>query len=203
MFAIGLTGGIGSGKTSVTDRLCEHGAELVDADLIVHELQRPGGAAFEPILERFGEGVRGADGALDRPALANRVFNDPEALADLNRIVWPLVSTRMAERRAELESSDSVVVYSIPLMRAEHRKALGLRAIVVVDCPIEVAVGRLVASRGMERADAEARVRNQIGREERLALADFVVDNSSTVEHLDEEVSRLWSWVEDQAGARS
>lgn len=203
MFAIGLTGGIGSGKTSVTDRLCERGAELVDADLIVHELQRPGGAAFEPILERFGEGVRGVDGALDRPALANRVFNDPEALADLNRIVWPLVSTRMAERRAELESSDSVVVYSIPLMRAEHRKALGLRAIVVVDCPIEVAVGRLVASRGMERADAEARVRNQIGREERLALADFVLDNSSTVEHLDEEVSRLWSWVEDQAEARS
>ncbi len=203
MFGLGLTGGIGSGKTSVTDRLCARGAQLVDADLIVHELQRPGGAAFQPIIDRFGEEVRASDGTLDRPAIARLVFNDPAALGDLNGIVWPLVSATMAERRDELKATDRVVVFSIPLMRPEHRTALELQAIVVVDCPIEVAVARLVASRGMERADAEARVRNQVSREDRLAMADFVLDNSSTVAHLDDEVARLWAWVQTRRDGAS
>jgi dephospho-CoA kinase len=198
VFGIGLTGGIGSGKTSVTDRLSARGAQLVDADLIVHEVQRPDGPAFQPIVERFGEAVRAEDGTLDRAALAKLVFNDPKALGELNGIVWPLVGDRMDERREELVSTDDVVVFSIPLLRTEHVERLKLDAIVVVDCPIEVAVERLVSARGMDRADAEARVRNQIGREQRLALADFVVDNSSTVEHLDQEVARLWDWIEDR-----
>ncbi len=203
MFGIGLTGGIGSGKTSVTDRLSARGAQLVDADLIVHEVQRPDGPAFQPIVERFGEAVRAEDGTLDRAAIAKLVFSDPKALGELNGIVWPLVGTKMDERREELTSTDQVVVFSIPLLRTEHRDRLRLDAIVVVDCPIEVAVARLVSARGMDRADAEARVRNQIGREQRLALADFVVDNSSTVEHLDEEVARLWHWIEERRASGS
>jgi dephospho-CoA kinase len=195
VFGIGLTGGIGSGKTAVTDRLAERGAQVVDADEIVHEIQRPGGPAFAPVLERFGEQIRAADGTIDRPALARIVFNDPAARADLNAIVWPLVGERMRERAKELEASDEVAVFSIPLLRPEHRDRLGYQAIVVVDCPTEVAVERLVHSRGMDREDALARIAAQIGREERLRWADFVVDNSSTIEHLDAEVERLWSWI--------
>jgi dephospho-CoA kinase len=201
VFGIGLTGGIGSGKSAVTDRLARHGAEVVDADLIVHEIQRPGGAAFAPMLERFGEGIRAPDGTIDRPALARIVFNDPAARAELNAIVWPFVGERMRERAEELAATDHVAVFSIPLLRPEHRDRLGYRAIVVVDCPTEVAVERLVGSRGMDRDDALARVAAQMGRDERLKWADFVVDNSSTLEHLDAEVERLWRWIEERRAA--
>jgi dephospho-CoA kinase len=201
MFGVALTGGIGSGKTAVSDRLVERGADLIDADLIVHELQRPGGAAFEPVLERFGEKIRATDGTIDRPALAGIVFNDPAALADLNGIVWPLVGVEMRHRREVLSRTDKVVVFSIPLLRAEHRDRLGYEAIVVVDCPVEVAVERLVASRGMDREDALARVRAQISREERRKWADFVVDNSSSIQHLDDEVAALWSWIQERRRA--
>lgn len=198
MFGIGLTGGIGSGKTSVTERLAARGAVIVDADVITHEIQRPGGAAFEPIIARFGDGVRAADGTLDRPAIAKIVFNDPAARADLNAIVWPLVTGQMRERAEALAGTDEVAVFSIPIMRGEHKERLGYHAIVVVDCPTEVAVERLVGARGMDREDALARIAAQTSREERLGWADFVVDNSSTVEHLDAEVGRLWAWVAER-----
>jgi len=198
VFGIGLTGGIGSGKSAVTDRLAQRGAQVVDADEIVHEIQRPGGPAFTPVLERFGEGIRAADGTIDRPALARIVFNDPAARADLNAIVWPLVGERMRERAQELAASDDVAVFSIPLLRPEHRARLGYHAIVVVDCPTEVALERLVRLRGMDRNDALARIAAQISREERRRGADYVIDNSSTLEHLDAEVERLWAWIEER-----
>ena len=198
MFGIGLTGGIGSGKTSVTERLAARGAVVVDADVITHEIQRPGGAAFDPIVARFGEGVRGADGTLDRPAIAKIVFNDPAARADLNGIVWPLVTGIMRERAESLAATDEVAVFSIPIMRGEHKERLGYQAIVVVDCPTEVAVERLVGARGMDRQDALARIAAQVSREERLSWADFVVDNSSDLQHLDAEVDRLWAWVAER-----
>ncbi len=198
MFGVALTGGIGSGKTAVSDRLVERGAELIDADLIVHELQRPGGAAFEPVLDRFGEEIRAPDGAIDRPVLASIVFNDPAALADLNGIVWPLVGAEMGRRREVLSHTDQVVVFAIPLLRGEHRDRLGYDAIVVVDCPVEVAVERLVSGRSMDRKDALARVRAQISREDRRKVADYVVDNSSSIDHLDKEVAALWSWIEER-----
>jgi dephospho-CoA kinase len=198
MFGIGLTGGIGSGKTSVTERLAARGAVVVDADVITHEIQRPGGPAFDPIIARFGEGVRAGDGTLDRPAIAKIVFNDPAARADLNAIVWPLVAVAMRERAESLAETDEVAVFSIPLMRGEHRSRLGYQAIVVVDCPTEIAVDRLVGARGMDREDALARIAAQVSREERLSWADFVVDNSSTLQHLDTEVDRLWAWIAEQ-----
>lgn len=203
MFGIGLTGGIGSGKTSVSDRLVERGAVLVDADLITHEIQRPGGIAYGPIMERFGGSIRAADGTIDRPALAKIVFNDEAARNDLNGIVWPLVGVRMGERRDELAETDVVVVFSIPILRPSHRDALGLKAIVVVDCDVDVAVERLVSSRGMDREDALARIAAQVSREERTGWADFVLDNSASVEHLDAEVARLWAWIAEQQATGS
>lgn len=195
MFGIALTGGIGSGKSSVSDRLVARGADLIDADQIVHEVQRPGGSAYEPLITRFGEAIRAADGTIDRPALARIVFHDPAALVDLNAITHPLVGERMRELREALEKTDHVVVFAIPLLRPVHRERLGFAAVVVVDCPIEIAVERLVVGREMGREDAMARIGAQISREERLEGADYVVDNSSSLKDLDAQVTRLWAWI--------
>jgi dephospho-CoA kinase len=195
VFGVALSGGIGSGKSAVADRLVALGADLIDADQIVHEVERPGGAAYEPLMARFGKAIRGADGTIDRPALAQIAFNDPAALADLNAITHPVVGERMRELREALVKTDHVVVFAIPLLRPVHREALGLGAVVVVDCPVETAVERLVAVRGMDRSDALARVAAQITREERVAIADYVVDNSSSLKHLDAQVARLWAWM--------
>jgi dephospho-CoA kinase len=198
VFGIALTGGIGSGKSSVSDRLVARGADLIDADQIVHDVQRPGGPAYEPLIARFGPPIRAADGTIDRPALARIVFNDPAALADLNAITHPVVGERMLEMREALEKTDHVVVFAIPLLRPVHREGLGFAAVVVVDCPTEVAVERLVTARGMDRDDALARIAAQISREERVAVADYVVDNSSSLEDLDAQVAELWSWIEQR-----
>lgn len=198
MFGVALTGGIGSGKSAVSDRLVAHGAKLIDADVIAREVVQPGGPAFEPLIERFGEGIRAADGTIDRPALAEIAFGDPAALADLNAITHPAIGERMRELREELTTTDHVVVYAIPLLRPAHREVLGLDAVVVVDCPTEVAVERLVNDRGMDRQDALARIAAQIGREERRDGADYVVDNSFSIGDLDAAVAGLWAWIEDR-----
>ncbi len=198
MFAIGLTGGIGSGKSAVADLLVQRGAVLIDADLVAREVVTPGGPAYQPLLDRFGPGIMAPDGTLDRPALAGLAFKDPAALSDLNAITHPAIGLEMLERRRALEGTDSVVVLAIPLLKAAHRETVGLDAVVVVDCPVEVALERLVGQRGMDRADAEARMASQISRAERVAEADYVLDNSSSLEHLAAEVDRLWAWVADR-----
>lgn len=195
MYAIGLTGGIGSGKSSVADLLVRRGAVLIDADLVAREVVAPGGPAYQPLLDRFGTGILAADGTVDRPTLAAVAFGDPTALADLNAITHPAIGLEMLERRKALEGTDSVVVLAIPLLKAAHRETVGLDAVVVVDCPLEVALERLVGQRGMERADAEARIAAQISRAERVAEADYVIDNASSLEHLAGEVDRLWAWM--------
>lgn len=195
MFAIGLTGGIGAGKSAVADLLVARGAVLVDADVLAREVVAPGGAAYAPLVARFGDRIVAADGTIDRPALAALAFGDPVALADLNAITHPAIGAVMARRREELDRRDGVAVFAVPLLTAAHRPALGLDAVVVVDCPTEVAVARLVDQRGMDRADAEARVAAQVNRADRLALADYVVDNSGSRRDLADEVDRLWSWI--------
>ena len=193
---LGLTGGIGSGKSTVADLLAERGAVIIDADRIVREIQQPGGLAYDGIVERFGAAVVAADGSLDRPALAAIVFNDEEARADLNRLTHPLVGVVMAERMAAQAETDNVVVLDIPLLTAESKGKYPIAAVVVVDAPVDVAVGRLVALRSFSEDDARARVAAQITREERLALADFVVDNSGSLEALRTEVDRAWEWIQ-------
>ena len=193
MLAVGLTGGIGSGKSSVGELLVGRGAVLIDADRIAREVVVPGGPAYQPLVDRFGTGILAPDGTVDRPALAAVAFADPESLAALNAITHPAISAVMAERRAAQEGGDRVVVLDIPLLKPEYRDLLSLDVVVVVDCPVELAVRRLVDQRGFSRPDAEARVAAQAGREERRRGADLVIDNSGDRAQLVSEVDRVWT----------
>jgi len=192
VLAVGLTGGIGSGKSTVADLLVARGAVLIDADRIARQVVAPDGAAFAPLVERFGPGILTPEGTLDRAALAAITFPDPEALAALNAITHPAISTVMLERRDAEKDTDHVVVLDIPLLKPVHRELLALDAVVVVDTPPELALTRLVDQRGFTRADAEARMAAQPDRAERRAGADYVIDNSADRAALEAEVDRVW-----------
>jgi dephospho-CoA kinase len=194
VLVVGLTGGIGSGKSTVSALLAAKGAVVVDADAVTRELQRPGTPVFDAMVERFGPGIVATDGTLDRAAVADVVFNDPDALAALNVIVHPAVGARIAERMTDLAGTDEVVVLDVPLM-VESKRGYPVAALVVVDVDPEVAVRRLVESRGMREEDVRARMSRQATREERLACADRVVDNSGRVDDLARQVDDLWEWI--------
>jgi dephospho-CoA kinase len=187
---IGLTGGIGSGKSSVAALLAERGAVIIDADAITRELQQPGTEVFTAMVARFGDGIVAADGGLDRQAVADIVFRDPAALADLGAIVHPAVGREIAARLEEEQGTDHVVVLDVPLLVESGRADMA--ALVVVDVDPEVAVARLVAHRGMREDDARARMANQVSREERLDRADVVIDNSGTPADLAAAVDAVW-----------
>ncbi len=174
--------------------LADRGAVVVDADRLARDAVAPGTAGHRAVLDRFGPAVAAADGSIDRAALAGLVFGDPPALADLNAIVHPQVRTAIADRLAALAGSDAVVVLEIPLL-IESGRSYGEAAIVVVDCPEDVAVRRLVAGRGMDEADARRRIAAQIPRADRLAAADIVLDNAGPVEALAPQVDDLWARV--------
>ena len=195
MKLIGLTGGIGSGKSTVSAILAARGAVIVDADAITRDLQRPGMPVFEAIVERFGPEVVAPDGSLDRPALAAVVFGDPEALADLNRLVHPAVGVAIAEAIAASAGTDDVVVLDVPLLVESSKPRDDLAGVLVVDCPVDVAVERVVAHRGMAEADARARIARQATREQRLARADHVIDNAGPPEALPALVDEAWAWI--------
>jgi dephospho-CoA kinase len=190
---VGLTGGIGSGKSTVSALLAEHGAVIVDADAITRELQRAGTEVFEAIVARFGPEILGPDGELDRPALAAIVFGDEQARKDLEGIVHPAVGLEMVNRVQAVADTDRLVVYDVPLLVEAGRSGYG--AVIVVDVDPEVAVQRLVGQRGMDEADARARIANQVSREERLAVADHVVDNSGSHDDLQRAVDEVWLWL--------
>jgi dephospho-CoA kinase len=187
---IGLTGGIGSGKSTVSAELARHGAVVIDADAIVKELQAPGTPVLAAMVERFGDGILQPDGALDRQAVADLVFNDPDALKDLGGIVHPAVGLEIAARMAKEAETDHVVILDVPLLVESGRDDMA--ALIVVDVDPEIAVQRLVAHRGMREDDARARMANQVSREDRLAKADFVLDNSGTPDDLRAAVDALW-----------
>ena len=192
MEVVGLTGGIGSGKSTVARMLADRGAVIVDADVLAREAVAPGGPAHEALVVRFGAGVVAQDGSLDRRAVAELVFDDPAALADLNAIVHPPVRAAIAARLAELRGSDSVVVLVIPLL-VESGRSYGESAVVVVDCPEDVAVRRLVEHRGMDETDARRRMAAQVPRADRLAAADVVIDNAGSPEDLERRVDEVWA----------
>ena len=206
MILLGLTGGIGSGKTVVSSMLAERGAIIIDADAVVRELQAPGQPLLRELADAFGESIIASDGSLDRGALANIAFNDKDALARLNKIVHPAVGKEMDRRLDEQRSTDNVVVLDIPLLAENPRK--GLCGVIVVDVPVETAVSRLVEFRNMDETDARARIANQASREKRLAIADVVVENSGTLEDLSRRVDEVWAWAQtlspaaDDAGGR-
>lgn len=190
---IGLTGGIGAGKSSVSASLARRGAVIVDADAIVKELQQPGTEVFGEMVERFGPGIVAEDGSLDRAAIASVVFSDPDALAELGAIVHPRVHAEIVRRVAEQADTDHVVVLDIPLLAEAGWP--GLVGTIVVDLDPDVAVARLVAHRGFSESDARNRIANQMEREHRLAKADLVIDNHGDPEALEREVDRAWAWI--------
>ncbi|WP_019145527.1 dephospho-CoA kinase [Aeromicrobium massiliense] len=188
---LGLTGGIGSGKSTASARLRELGAVVLDYDQLARNVVEPGSDGLAAIAERFGAGVLRADGTLDRPALGAIVFADPAALKDLESITHPAIRA-LAARREHEAGPDAVVVHDNALLvdMGAHRV---MDAVVVVDVPVETQVGRLVEHRGLTEADARARIAAQLDREERLAAADHVLDNTGTPDDLRAAVDALWA----------
>ncbi len=200
MILVGLTGGIGSGKSTVSAMLAERGAVIIDADAITRQLQSAGSSVLAELAARFGDGIIRHDGELDRPALAAIAFSDPEALAALNAIVHPAVGREIRRRISAETGGDRVVVLDVPLMAENDGKArYGVAAVIVVDTPVDVAIERLVRFRGFDEADARARVGRQATREQRLAIADRVVDNGGTPASLADQVGPLWTWIRSLA----
>lgn len=190
MIKIALTGGIGSGKSTVARLLAERGAVVIDADQVAREVVEPGQPALAEIEQRFGRGVIRLDGTLDRAGLAAIVFADHVALADLNAITHPRIGERTAELIAAA-SSDAVVVYDLPLF-VEQGGTGHWDRIVAVEAPLPLRLARLAADRGMTEAEARARIAAQATDEQRRAMADVVIVNDGDVGHLEREVDAFW-----------
>jgi len=186
---VGLTGGLGSGKSTVAALFGEHGAVIIDADVVAREVVRAGTPGFAAVVARFGPGVVGPDGELDRAALARIVFADGAALDELNAIVHPLVGSRSAELAAAVPPG-AVVVHDIPLL-AENGLADRFDTVVVVEADREIRLARL-AERGLTRAEAEARMAAQATDEQRRAIADEIVRNDGDLDSLARQIDRLW-----------
>ena len=193
MQTIVLTGGIASGKSTIGRRLEALGATRIDADQLAREAVEPGSPGLAGVVARFGEGILLPDGTLDRAALGAIVFADPAALAELNGIVHPEIARLYEARLAAVRASepDGIVVYEVPLL-VEGGKTEGWDLIVVADAPAETRVARMVTLRGMDEGEARRRIANQASDEERLAVADVVIDTSGTEAETLEQVDRLW-----------
>ena len=199
MLKVGLTGGIGAGKSEVSRLLVEHGAVLIDADRIAREVVAPGTPGLAAVVAAFGEDVLAEDGGLDRPKLGSIVFSDPDRLAVLNSIVHPLVGARSRELESAA-AEDAVVVHDVPLL-AENALAPLYDLVVVVDASPETQLDRLVRLRGMSDQDARARMAAQATREKRLEIADVVIDNDVPLEELRRRVQEVWGELVRRARA--
>jgi dephospho-CoA kinase len=191
MILVGLTGGIGSGKSTVSAALARRGAVIVDADVATRLVQQPGSPVLAALAERFGSEVIAEDGSLDRQALAAIAFTDAEALKALNLIVHPAVGIEIQRQVLAQRETDHVVVMDIPLLTENPRE--GLQAIIVVDVDEELQIRRLVEYRGFDEADARARISRQASRERRLATATFVLHNSGSIADLEPQLEQLWA----------
>ncbi len=205
MVEIALTGGMGSGKSTVADAFVARGAELIDADRIVRELQEPGRPVFEAMVERWGPEVMAEDGTLNRGAVAEIAFNDADELKALGEIVHPALYDEVERRRGLLAGSDAVVVLDLPLLVGADGTSIAdqfgeLAGIVVVDSDTDTTVERLVSSRGFDEADARARIANQASREARVAVADWVIDNSGDLVALEQNIDAAWEWITSLTG---
>jgi dephospho-CoA kinase len=201
MLLLGLTGGIGSGKSTVSAELARRGAIVIDADLVVRELQSPGGAVLAAMVEHFGDDILAEDGTLNRQAVADIVFNDPEELKALNAIVHPKVGEEIDSRIEAQRETDNVVILDVPLL--VESKAYETEGIIVVDTDPEVAVQRLVEFRGFNADDARARMKLQATREERRAVAAFIVPNDGTQDELMAHVEQCWAWIQSKRDGKN
>lgn len=196
MLLLGLTGGIGSGKSTVSAELARRGAVVIDADLVVRELQSPGGAVLAAMVEHFGEEILAPDGTLNRQAVADIVFNDPDELKALNAIVHPKVGEEIDSRIEAQRTTDNVVILDVPLL--VESKAYETEGIIVVDTDPELAVQRLVEFRGFNADDARARMKLQATRDERRAVAAFIVPNDGSQEELLARIEKCWEWIQSK-----
>ncbi|MCX4980233.1 dephospho-CoA kinase [Streptomyces sp. NBC_00572] len=197
MLKVGLTGGIGAGKSEVSRLLVSYGAVLIDADRIAREVVEPGTPGLAAVVEAFGEDVLTGEGALDRPKLGSIVFADVARLATLNAIVHPLVGARSAELES-LAGTGDVVVHDVPLL-TENGLAPLYDLVVVVDASPETQLDRLVRLRGMVESEARARMAAQATRAQRLAVADLVIDNDGPLDALEPQVRKVWDELERRA----
>lgn len=193
MLSVGLTGGIGAGKSEVSRLLVSYGAVLIDADKIAREVVEPGTPGLAAVVDAFGPEILTADGTLDRPKLGSIVFSDADSLARLNAIVHPLVGARSRElERAAEADADAVVVHDVPLL-TENKLAELYDVVVVVDASPKTQLDRLVRQRGMPESEARSRMAAQATREQRLAIADLVIDNDGPLEDLEPQVCEVWT----------
>lgn len=199
MLKVGLTGGIGAGKSEVSRLLVECGAVLIDADRIAREVVEPGTPGLAEVVKVFGEDVLAEDGRLDRPKLGSIVFADPQKLAALNAIVHPLVGAR-SRALEEAAAEDAVVVHDVPLL-TENGLAPLYDVVIVVDADPATQLDRLVRLRGMTEQDARARMAAQATREQRRAIADVVIDNDVPLDELRRRVTAVWSELTRRAQA--
>ncbi|WP_381799630.1 dephospho-CoA kinase [Streptomyces niveus] len=199
MLKVGLTGGIGAGKSEVSRLLVSYGAVLVDADKIAREVVEPGTPGLDAVVDAFGPGVLTADGRLDRPKLGSLVFSDSERLATLNAIVHPLVRARSAELEGAA-GVDAIVVHDVPLLVENELTGL-YEVVVVVDASPETRLDRLVRVRGMAESEARSRMAAQATRERRNAAADLVIDNDGPLEKLEPQVRDVWERLVERAAA--
>ncbi|WP_271219344.1 dephospho-CoA kinase [Streptosporangium carneum] len=199
MLKVGLTGGIGSGKSEVSRRLSARGAVVIDADKIAREVVEPGTGGLARIVALFGPGVLREDGSLDREGLGSIVFADSDKLASLNAVVHPLVGARVAELQSQADK-DAIVVYDVPLL-AENNLAPMYDVVIVVDAADETRLDRLVRLRGMAEGDARARLAAQASREDRLRIADVVVPNEGSLKELEARVDEVWAELVARADA--
>lgn len=193
MILVGLTGGIGSGKSTVAEMFAQRGAVIIDGDAIARQLQRAGTTVLTKIVEHFGNDVLTEDGELNRGKLATIVFPDPDALKCLNAIVHPAIADEIERRIDSQRHSDRVVILDVALLVENPYK--GLCGVIVIDVDIKIARMRLLTNRGMSGADIDARMARQATRETRNAIADIIIDNSFDLEHLRNEVARAWLWI--------
>jgi dephospho-CoA kinase len=196
MYLIGLTGGIASGKSTIARRLAEHGAIIIDADIVSREVVAPGSPALASIALEFGEDMIDSEGALNRAKLGAVVFSDAEKLEKLNAIMHPAVKTRSAEvlAKARADNPDSVVVYDVPLL-VEADIARNYDEIIVASAPEETRIKRMIQLRGLTDEEAKARIGAQASEAKRLAIADVVIDTGGNLQHTLEQVDALWDRI--------
>lgn len=202
MLLVGLTGGIGSGKSTVARMLEQRGAVVFDADALARQAVEPGTPGHDAVVDRFGANVLGPGGELDREALASIVFADPAARRDLEAIVHPEVRRLFAEGCEAYRDDDVVVVFSAPLL-VETGMHTAFEVLVVVSTPVESQIERLLRDRAMGEDSIRARIAAQAPLEEKAAVADVIVDNEGTLEELEAQVDRLWAELRIRAGARA
>ncbi|MBV9023075.1 MAG: dephospho-CoA kinase [Streptomycetaceae bacterium] len=201
MLSVGLTGGIGSGKSTVSELFASYGALVIDADRIAREVVEPGTLGLAAVVAEFGEEVLRPDRTLDRPKLGAIVFGDQDRLQALNAIVHPLVSRRSAELEAEA-GRDDVVIHDVPLL-TENGLAPLYDVVVVVDAAPQTQLARLVQWRGMDADEARSRMTAQATREQRLAVADLVIDNDGPWDALEPQVRKVWEQLRERGASVS